>query len=67
MIFSIVLQIVIGFIAFDASSVEKKDQVVIHGAGQIGLLTAVALFDMDYFTSVFYGTGESMSASNLMV
>jgi threonine dehydrogenase-like Zn-dependent dehydrogenase len=61
------LLIVIGFIAFEACSIEKKDHVVIHGAGQIGLLTAVALFGMDYFISVFYGTGGSMSASNLMV
>ena len=33
-----------------------------HGAGQIGLLAAVALFGVDYFTSFFYATGEMMSA-----
>lgn len=33
-----------------------------HGAGQIGLLAAIALFGMDYFTSYFYATGEMMSA-----
>jgi hypothetical protein len=53
---------VIIFLAFKASPVEKKDHAAIHGAGQIGLLAAVALFGVDYFTSFFYGTGELMSA-----
>ena len=62
MLFSIGLLIVIVFLAFKASPVEKKEHAVIHGAGQIGLLAAVALFGVDYFTSFFYGTGELMSA-----
>jgi hypothetical protein len=62
MLFSIALLIVIAFLAFKASPVEKKDHAAIHGAGQIGLLAAVALFGVDYFTSFFYGTGELMSA-----
>jgi hypothetical protein len=62
MLFSIALLIVIVFLAFKASPVEKKDHAAIHGAGQIGLLAAVALFGVDYFTSFFYGTGELMSA-----
>ena len=62
MIFSIALLIVIVFLAFKASPVEKKEHAAIHGAGQIGLLAAVALFGVDYFTSFFYGTGELMSA-----
>jgi hypothetical protein len=62
MIFSIALLIVVGFLAFKASPVEKKEHAAIHGAGQIGLLAAVALFGVDYFTSFFYGTGELMSA-----
>jgi hypothetical protein len=62
MLFSIALLIVIGFLAFKASPVEKKDHAAIHGAGQIGLLAAVALFGVDYFTSYFYATGEMMSA-----
>ena len=33
-----------------------------HGAGQVGLLAAVALFGVDYFTSFFYATGEMMTA-----
>jgi len=62
MIFSIALLIVVGFIAFKASPVEKKEHAAIHGAGQIGLLAAVALFGVDYFTSFYYWTGELMSA-----
>jgi len=62
MIFSIALLIVIVFIAFKAAPVEKKDDALIHGAGQIGLLAAIALFGVDYFTSYFYATGEMMSA-----
>jgi hypothetical protein len=62
MIFSIALLIVIVFIAFKAAPVERKDHALIHGAGQIGLLAALALFGVDYFTSYFYATGEMMSA-----
>lgn len=62
MIFSIALLIVIVFLAFKAAPVEKKEHAAIHGAGQIGLLAAVALFGVDYFTSFYYATGEMMSA-----
>ena len=62
MAFSIGLLVVIVFLAFKTAPVEKKEQSLIHGAGQIGLLAAVALFGMDYFTSFFYATGEMMSA-----
>jgi hypothetical protein len=62
MIFSIALLSVVFFIAFKAAPVEKKEHAAIHGAGQIGLLAAVALFGVDYFTSFYYGTGELMSA-----
>ena len=62
MFFSIGLLIVIVFLAFKAAPVEKKEHALIHGAGQIGLLAAVALFGVDYFTSYFYATGEMMSA-----
>jgi amino acid transporter len=62
MLFSIALLIVIIFLAFKASPVEKKEHTLIHGAGQIGLLAALALFGVDYFTSYFYATGEMMSA-----
>jgi amino acid transporter len=62
MLFSIALLIVIIFLAFRAAPIEKKEHAAIHGAGQIGLLAAVALFGVDYFTSYFYATGEMMSA-----
>jgi len=62
MLFSIGLLIVIGFLAFRAAPVEKEEHAHIHGAGQIGLLAALALFGVDYFTSYFYATGELMSA-----
>jgi hypothetical protein len=62
MFFSIALLIVIVFLAFKAAPVEKKEHTAIHGAGQIGLLAALALFGVDYFTSYFYATGEMMSA-----
>jgi hypothetical protein len=62
MIFAIALLIVIIVIAFRLSPVEKKEHAAIHGAGQIGLLAAIALFGVDYFTSFYYATGELMSA-----
>jgi hypothetical protein len=62
MIFSIGLLIVIVFVAFKISPVEKEENAHVHGAGQIGLLAALALFGVDYFTSYFYATGEMMSA-----
>ena len=62
MLFSIGLLIVISFLAFRLAPVEKKEHAHIHGAGQIGLLAALALFGVDYFTSYFYATGELMSA-----
>ncbi len=62
MIFSIALLIVIIFLAFKAAPVERKDHALLHGAGQIGLLAALALFGVDYFTSYFYATGEMMTA-----
>jgi hypothetical protein len=62
MFFSIGLLIVIGYLAFRAAPRENKEHAHVHGAGQIGLLAAVALFGVDYFTSFYYGTGELMSA-----
>jgi hypothetical protein len=62
MLFSIILLLVIGFLAYKAAPREKKEHAHIHGAGQIGLLAAVALFGVDYFTSFYYGTGELMGA-----
>jgi hypothetical protein len=62
MIFSVFLLAVFVFIAYRISPKENKEDVHIHGAGQIGLMAAVALFGVDYFTSYFYATGEMMSA-----
>src|SRR5512136_378773 len=62
MVFAIGLLIVIIFVAFRAAPVEKEEHAHVHGAGQIGLLAALALFGVDYFTSYFYATGELMSA-----
>src|SRR5690349_13030903 len=62
MLFSIVLLVVIGFLAYKISPHEKREDAHVHGAGQIGLLAALALFGVDYFTSYFYATGELMSA-----
>jgi len=62
MLFAIGLLIVIVFLAYKASPREREEDAHIHGAGQIGLLAAIALFGVDYFTSFFYGTGEMMHA-----
>jgi hypothetical protein len=62
MLFSILLLIVIVYLSYRAAPVEKEEDKHVHGAGQIGLLAAVALFGVDYFTSYFYATGEMMSA-----
>ena len=62
MLFSIGLLLIIGYLAYKAAPREKKEHTLVHGAGQIGLLAAVALFGVDYFTSFYYGTGEMMSA-----
>ena len=63
MLFSIALLIVVTFVAYKAAPKEKDDDSAhVHGAGQIGLLAAIALFGVDYFTSFYYGTGELMSA-----
>ena len=63
MLFSIGILIVLSFAAWKASPKEKDDDHAnVHGAGQIGLAAAIALFGVDYFTSFYYGTGELMSA-----
>lgn len=62
MLFSIALLIVFVVVAIRLAPREKQDDAHVHGAGQIGLLAALALFGVDYFTSYFYATGEMMSA-----
>jgi len=58
------IALLVAFVAFalKASPKESQEDEHVHGAGQIGLLAAVALFGVDYFTSYFYATGEMMSA-----
>jgi hypothetical protein len=62
MLFSIALLIVAVVISLSAAPKVRQEDAHIHGAGQIGLLAAVALFGVDYFTSFYYATGEMMSA-----
>src|SRR3970282_761032 len=62
MLFSIALIIILVALAWKAAPREKAEDAHVHGAGQIGLLAAVALFGVDYFTSYYYATGEMMSA-----
>jgi hypothetical protein len=62
MLFSIGILVVIILVAVKAAPVEKEEDTHVHGAGQIGLLAALALFGVDYFTSYYYATGELMSA-----
>jgi hypothetical protein len=62
MLFSIGLLLIIIFLSNKLSPRERKEDTKVHGAGQIGMLAALALFGVDYFTSYFYATGEMMSA-----
>ena len=62
MFFSIALLIIVVVISLRAAPKENKEDAHIHGAGQIGVLAAIALFGVDYFTSYYYATGEMMSA-----
>jgi hypothetical protein len=59
---SILLLAAFIYIAYRVSPREREEYAHIHGAGQIGLLAAVALFGVDYFTSYYYATGELMGA-----
>jgi hypothetical protein len=62
MLFEIGLLIVFIVVAYKAAPKENEQDSHVHGAGQVGLLAAVALFGVDYFTSYFYATGEMMHA-----
>jgi len=59
-VFSIVVLAVAILIAWKLAPRERKGDAHIHGAGQIGLLAAVALFGVDYFTSYYYAAGEML-------
>ncbi|MCL4506343.1 MAG: amino acid permease [Chloroflexi bacterium] len=62
MVVPILLLLAISFVAYKVAPRESKEHALVHGAGQIGLGAAVALFGVDYFTSFYYATGELMSA-----
>jgi len=59
---SVALLAVFILVAYKIAPRENAADAHVHGAGQIGLLAAVALFGVDYYTSYFYATGELMSA-----
>ncbi|MGE5123093.1 MAG: hypothetical protein ACM3H7_01125 [Acidobacteriaceae bacterium] len=61
MAFSILLLIVVVFLSYKVAPREREEDAHVHGAGQVGLLAAVALFGVDYFTSFYYATGEMMT------
>lgn len=62
MLFSILLLAAVIFLSYKIAPREREVDAHVHGAGQVGLLAAVALFGVDYFTSFYYATGEMMSA-----
>jgi amino acid transporter len=62
MLFSFVLLIVIAYLSYRIAPREREEHAKVHGAGQIGLLGALALFGVDYFTSFFYASGEMLQA-----
>lgn len=62
MLFSVLLLAAIIFVSYRIAPREREEDAHVHGAGQVGLLAAVALFGVDYFTSFYYATGEMMTA-----
>lgn len=61
-LFSILLLGAIIYLSWRVAPREKEEHAHVHGAGQVGLAAALALFGVDYFTSYFYATGEMMNA-----
>lgn len=61
-LFAILLLLAIVYFAYRLSPREKQEDAYVHGAGQVGVVAAVALFGVDYFTSYYYATGEMMDA-----
>ncbi len=60
--FSVLLLVALIVLAYRAAPRERESDAHVHGAGQVGLAAAVALFGVDYFTSYYYATGELMGA-----
>jgi hypothetical protein len=62
MIFSIALLIIFTYFSLKASPKDREEDAHVHGAGQIGVVAALALFGVDYFTSYYYASGELLGA-----
>ncbi len=62
MLFSIALLLLFVFVSLKGAPKEREEDAHVHGAGQIGIIAALALFGVDYFTSFYYATGEMMHA-----
>ena len=48
---SVIILIIVVILSYKAAPPEKREDEHLHGTGQIGLLGALALLDVDYFTS----------------
>ncbi len=59
---SIILLVAIALLSWKVAPRERAEDAHVHGAGQVGLLAALALFGVDYFTSFYYASGEMMHA-----
>lgn len=62
MLFAIALLLMILLLVRRAAPRERPEDAHIHGPGQVGVIAAIALFGVDYFTSYYYASGELMSA-----
>lgn len=62
MFFTGLLLLAFVYIAYRLAPRERQEDAFVHGAGQVGVIAAIALFGVDYFTSFFYATGEMMDA-----
>ena len=61
-LFPILILAVIVYVSWRIAPRENQEDAHVHGAGQVGLLAALALFGVDYYTSYYYATGEMMEA-----
>src|SRR5512142_2607969 len=59
---SVILLIGIILLSIRIAPRERSEHAAVHDAGQIGVLAALALFGVDYFTSYYYAAGEMLSA-----
>jgi len=59
---SVIWLLLIVFIAYKVAPRDHGKNTHVHGAGQIGLMAAVVLFGVDYYTSYYYAAGELLGA-----